>query len=394
MDVINHLNMSYDSQNMHSVLNEPPYISDTIEQIDYKCKNGDFFIFPIVIFDLYLFENYDTIELPDHIVNGIKLKKGKLIIIFVTEPSFGVDNKHYLWMCDLSRRYNFNKESIIIITSNMVADKTFVNLVKSGYIIDNFTLFQYDVWSPIINTDEYEWFNQKNKNQKKKHHILCFNRVPKIHRIGIFGELMSNKNYVDKYILSMGRNSIKDEYMGFYDVFRDVFRNIDIERKFRISNYLLSYDESKDFIYDENDLMLDVGANTYNKHAHSDSFVNVVTESYLDENIVFYSEKTYKPIRSLQPFIIFGNTGSLKKLKERGYKTFEKWWDESYDDEIDMDKKFEKICKVMEEICSWDLDKCFRITNEMEETLQHNFFHLINTKIDDRLKLHNLLNGY
>ena len=121
-------------------------------------------------------------------------------------------------------------------------------------------------------------------------------------------------------------------------------------------------------------------ANEINKKAHSTSFVNVVTESYTVEPTVFFSEKTYKPIQTLQPFILFGNPHSLKKLKEVGYETFDRWWDESYDDEVDISRRFEKICNVMEEICTWDLNKCFEITNEMEEVLLHNFNHLVKSK--------------
>jgi hypothetical protein len=80
-----------------------------------------------------------------------------------------------------------------------------------------------------------------------------------------------------------------------------------------------------------------------------------------------------------QPFILFGNPHSLKKLKEYGFKTFDKWWDESYDTELDLDIRLEKITKVLEEIASWDMTKCHHITNEMEETLIHNFNNVLST---------------
>ena len=75
-----------------------------------------------------------------------------------------------------------------------------------------------------------------------------------------------------------------------------------------------------------------------------------------------------------------GNPHSLKTLKECGYKTFDKWWDESYDNETDFVKRMEMIIDVLIEISKWDLDKCFQITQEMESVLIHNFNKFISDK--------------
>jgi hypothetical protein len=80
-----------------------------------------------------------------------------------------------------------------------------------------------------------------------------------------------------------------------------------------------------------------------------------------------------------QPFIIFGNPYSIKKLKELGYKTFDKWWDESYDNETNIDERFKKIITILESISEWDMDKCFRIKKEMEEILIHNYLNMFKT---------------
>ena len=126
--------------------------------------------------------------------------------------------------------------------------------------------------------------------------------------------------------------------------------------------------------------------------AHSKTFVNIVTESQENPMCVFFSEKTFKPMFCCQPFIIWGTPNSLKKLKEYGFKTFDKWWDESYDDELDFTKRFEKIIDIMEEISEWSLEKCFQISQEMEEILIHNFNNMINDK--DVVNLYNTLNTY
>jgi hypothetical protein len=90
-----------------------------------------------------------------------------------------------------------------------------------------------------------------------------------------------------------------------------------------------------------------------------------------------------------QPFILFGNPHSLKKLKEYGFKTFDRWWDESYDDETDLDVRLAKITRVLEEIASWDFDKCQKIQIQMEKTLIHNFKKVLG--IEELIKLYTTL---
>jgi hypothetical protein len=116
-----------------------------------------------------------------------------------------------------------------------------------------------------------------------------------------------------------------------------------------------------------------------NLDVHHKTFCNVVTETITSENLIFFSEKIIKPIFSLQPFILVGNRNSLKKLKEYGFKTFDKWWDESYD-ELKYQSRFEKIIEVLEDISEWDSDKIKRTLTEMEETLIHNFNMLMEDK--------------
>ena len=59
--------------------------------------------------------------------------------------------------------------------------------------------------------------------------------------------------------------------------------------------------------------------------------------------------------------------------------TFDKWWDESYDNEIDVNVRFQKIVTLLEKIAEWDMDKCFEIKKEMEETLIHNYRKMFDT---------------
>jgi hypothetical protein len=76
------------------------------------------------------------------------------------------------------------------------------------------------------------------------------------------------------------------------------------------------------------------------KDMYLNTWISVVSEStfFEYEHSVFISEKTFKPIACLQPFIIVGSKGTLKYLRKLGYRTFDGFIDESYDDCEDTDR--------------------------------------------------------
>ena len=67
-----------------------------------------------------------------------------------------------------------------------------------------------------------------------------------------------------------------------------------------------------------------------------------------------------------------GNPYSLQKLHELGFKTFNEFWDESYDLEESFEKRLEKILDVMEEINKKTLAELQQMLLDMEGILEHN----------------------
>ena len=62
----------------------------------------------------------------------------------------------------------------------------------------------------------------------------------------------------------------------------------------------------------------------------------------------------------------------MKKLKELGFKTFDKWWDESYDEIEHESKRLTAIKELILNINSWSDEKCEQIYREMIPILKHN----------------------
>jgi hypothetical protein len=110
------------------------------------------------------------------------------------------------------------------------------------------------------------------------------------------------------------------------------------------------------------------------------SFVNVVTETLYATDSFFMTEKTIKPIQCLRPFVTLSVPNTLEKLHKFGFKTFSQWWDESYDQETDHTKRFQKVCTLLEHILSKSNSELKTMLYEMSETLHHNYNNLNNFK--------------
>lgn len=66
------------------------------------------------------------------------------------------------------------------------------------------------------------------------------------------------------------------------------------------------------------------------EHLSKTSF-SLIPETFVFNDQLFITEKTYKPILYKHPFLLWGNTNLLKYLKQLGYETYSEIFDESYD---------------------------------------------------------------
>ena len=106
---------------------------------------------------------------------------------------------------------------------------------------------------------------------------------------------------------------------------------------------------------------------------YADSFCDIVTETKYDQTLGNISEKTFKPIGYLKPFILVAPPRCLEYLRTMGYKTFSDYWDESYDLEPNSHKRLIKIFKLIETINEKSIDELKQLYNDMLPVLTHNY---------------------
>ena len=208
----------------------------------------------------------------------------------------------------------------------------------------------------------------------RKKTFLCFNRRYNDHRLLFFMSVVK-KGLLDQFYMSMAKTQPE------------------ASRSFRENvKYLLSrFDDmglgADDITESESvlPLILDTAdfSNYPMEHSpdpvkgfYDTSLVNIVTETYFFNRIIHVTEKTYKPMAFMQPFIVLGAVGSLKHVKDMGFKTFDSFWDESYDAETDDKKRFNMILKIVEDIASWPEQKKIDFTYQVAEIVEFNLNHL------------------
>ena len=89
------------------------------------------------------------------------------------------------------------------------------------------------------------------------------------------------------------------------------------------------------------------------------------------ENACHLHSSTFNPIHQGHPIIQFGPYKSLERMRERGFKTFDKWWDESYDEIKDGWERFDAILKLVDKLSRKSNKELLEMYVDMKDLLQN-----------------------
>jgi hypothetical protein len=111
-------------------------------------------------------------------------------------------------------------------------------------------------------------------------------------------------------------------------------------------------------------------------HRAKSKFEVIAEFSYADKGVMI-SEKLSLSILSKIPFVVLGNKGYMNHLKELGFKTFDNFWDETYDTKNNDDRIIEltKTILDIQQNFKCDIDEYgnYVYTDEMNAILKHNY---------------------
>ena len=123
--------------------------------------------------------------------------------------------------------------------------------------------------------------------------------------------------------------------------------------------------------------------NSYLLHREYKHFlVELVCETYYTGRTFFPTEKTWRPIILETPFIVQGPQWYLHRLRDMGFQTFDRWWDEGYSEDP-ADHQPHEIVKVINQLKTKSITELSKMYTEMQPVLAHNKKRFLELKSKD-----------
>ena len=300
---------------------------------------NDKHIYVINIYNVsFFYENLDigfsciSKKYLDDVRNG----NSKIVLMLLYEGTSGSKDNYDLEIINKWRKdSNLPTNSIYFCCGNLLCNEI---TIKKGLGITSIPMLDFETWN-TYKGDIVEYNPTDNKNL-----FLNYNRNPRPHRVEFLSNLL-NVDIFNRGLISIGKV-------------------IDGDNQFLINNTPITTDNTYDLKFNM--------ACSITKGDYEKTFISVVSETLVDVDTLFITEKTWKPIMVGHPFIILGNQGTLKYLKSIGYKTFSPWINEEYDDIPDPTIRLNKIVNELEKLSKNSVEELLNIRKEMKDVCKHN----------------------
>ena len=308
--------------------------------------------------------NQYTLELEnDQLLNIIpfvaflKRNEGNAIQIIVNQESHDITTTGVVDLID-----QFEFKSVQINTSNSIEshNKYHINNNNWYHWFTNILKFDYSF--------DYTWKGSKI--------FGCFYGRPTASRLGIVSYL--HNNYPEQFVAKV-RFDVNDQ---------DSRKRFEIQKLYewdqtainQLSTFLSSIEKYKSettfHAYEYSTWDYDY-SNQLN-YLYKDILIDLVAESHLLGNSFYPTEKIVRAILCRKAFIVMSPVNYLGYLRQMGFKTFNKFWDESYDYLTAKDRYF-AILELIKKLSQLSPDRLIKLNDELKEITEHNY-QLINSR--------------
>jgi len=215
--------------------------------------------------------------------------------------------------------------------------------------------------------------------KRKDKNYVCFNRVPRWHRVTLLSNLIVN-GLVENSFYSFDINDI-----NYPNCEEEVIQKTMLPLQERQHMFPMVLNRSKE---NDNPVNITPADTPY----HKNSYFSVVTETvyysgkYMHWNDIthagttFFSEKIFKPLAYKHPFILVSTPGSLAQLRGFGYQSFAPYIDETYDHIVDDVQRMRAIVHEIQRLCNQTTDDWLEWQRNIAPIVEHNFQWLLAEK--------------
>jgi len=304
---------------------------------------------------------------------GAMLNNQDIVLDFMFEGPDATALNLYDWLTDFAQVINYDLRRIKIVTANALEHNNTISI-------------QYTPTLRLLNNAKEYLVEPEQKNMSK--HFGMFIGRSNAPRLLLASWLDSQ--FQEQSIYTYHFNS-KDEFhlnnIGLEELLRRYNQHdVSTAAKFLEKCPILLDTDAPTVIDKSLDLnpaqqLLKNDKATFSQH-YKEFFVEVVCESYFTGNTFFVTEKTWRPMLLKTPFIIQGPQYFLRNLKKLGFKTFDQWWDEGYDEDP-VDHRLVEIKKVIKDLSAQTPEQLNTMYKSMQTTLEHNYQLCLDLKLDD-----------
>ena len=248
------------------------------------------------------------------------------------------------------------------------------NHIQMGYI----GLFRHqDYRTPYVNLPK-----EYTPGPRKKI-FLCWNRNMHTHRIWMYLTL-AKRQLLDKFYISFPSKSPNAGSSSFITEAEHRLREGNMDQGKKLKDLLNINDQ--DVIdaggtlpkvldsfnqWDINSINSSDGVDEF----YANSLIHVIPETEFFGDFVHVTEKTWKAINFLQPFIVLATPGHLAYLRSIGFKTFGDFWNESYDDIEDHCVRLSAVMDVITKISTWSEEEQLAFSHAVKPIVDYNLTH-------------------
>lgn len=173
------------------------------------------------------------------------------------------------------------------------------------------------------------------------------------------------------------------------------FEKLDLIGKGAISfggdNPVLSPENYDNIAYEESgagDSLLNDTMTLGDTHIWNTSFINIITETEFNPvGRMFYSEKTWKPIIGMRPFLHYTSDNVNKELRSFGFKTFENVFSDICDLDLNKHSSVALFCDILSKQSKEYIKQKYI---SLIPTLKHNYEHFFKFAKQQNDKLSNI----
>ena len=120
-------------------------------------------------------------------------------------------------------------------------------------------------------------------------------------------------------------------------------------------------------------------------------FVYVITETMMQYPWLYITEKTWKAMLAPVPFMLLGTANSLAWLRSQGFQTFDRWWDEGYDQLPRAADRVQAVVSELTKLSRLSTQDLQRMRRDMQPVLDHNLANIRDLRSRELAKIQAML---